>query len=78
MNEDMESTRAERFTWFDAETVAELCAQLNAAGPGARLEIHRVPRGGEHKTWLHVVGGDGERAAFQPLNKSWECPPICP
>ena len=75
MSADAESNRAQSFTWFDAETVLELCAQLNAAGDGARLEVHKVGP----KMWLHVIPADTARAlAFTPLNKSWECPPVCP
>ena len=72
-----EVRRSEKFWWFDSETVQKLCEQLNAAGPDARLEVH--PEG--RKLWLHVfssVDAAGNVTAFQPLNKSWECPPICP
>jgi hypothetical protein len=78
MSAQPEHPDAERYVWFDYETVAQLCQQLNQAGPGCRLEIHK--RNGA--TWLHVVpeGMTREAAAepFQPLDKSWECPPICP
>ena len=75
--------RADHFYWFDAETVLKLRDQLNRAGDKLRLEVHEV--GG--KLWLHVVpDGIGDVAqvlgaeldGFQPLNKSYLCPPSCP
>lgn len=71
--------RADHFHWFDAETVLQLRDQLNRAGDHPRLEVHEVGS----KVWLHVVPQDmapDARVAsgFQPLNKSWLCPPSCP
>lgn len=72
--------RAPHFHWFDVETVSQLRDQLNRAGDGARLEVHHV---GE-KMWLHVMPDGAVRdegrapTGFEPLNKSYICPPTCP
>jgi hypothetical protein len=73
-----EATRNhEHFVWFDHETTAKLCDQLDLAAP-CRLEIHKV----EGKYWIHVIPDDASRAPalarFEPLNKSHSCPPDCP
>lgn len=79
MNEETRNT--EKHVWFGHETTAELCAQLNRAGP-CRLEVHKV----DDKVWLHVIPdhlatasvADRIAAGFRPLNKSHICPPDCP
>lgn len=66
-----------RFIWFPPETTAKLSAQLQNAGPDARLELRLS---GSTATLQVVMPGTGERAAiqFEPLNDSRVCPPICP
>lgn len=82
MSDDMPLSRSESFVWFEPETVAQLREQLNQAGDGARLEVHKVPHADGHKYWLHVVSAAADQGLttriYQPLNKSWVCPPICP
>ena len=65
------------YWWFQGASVEALTMQLNAAGPGARLEVHRE---GEKLT-LYVkkpatdvepMGGGG------PIDDSHLCPPSCP
>lgn len=74
MNEETEGP--ERFVWFDNSegTLTELARQIQAGGAGVRLEIHKRGDG----TWLHVIPEVSRGLTFAPLNKSHECPPICP
>lgn len=72
-----ETRRADLFHWFDGETTEQLSNQIRSAGKGARLEVHKVGQ----KLWLHVIAAEESGIAsrfFTPLNKSHECPPICP
>jgi len=61
-----------RYWWFQGQTVIDLTAQLNAAGPDAVLEVHPDGDG----ILLHVIA-PGEAAALKPLNESHPCPPVC-
>lgn len=86
MNDDPDSaiqraTQMIPFIWFDNTegTLSELARQIQAGGPGVRLEIHTRHDG----TWLHVIPGlevvaTAAPGSFAPLNKSHICPPICP
>jgi hypothetical protein len=70
--------KAPAFWWFEPETVDQLREQLNAAGPGARLEV-RI--GAKKAMTLSVVPSGAIAApatAVVPLNKSHICPPFCP
>lgn len=81
--DEREDERSHPFVWFDdieehgeRGTLTLLVEQLQAAGPGRRLEI-RTRRDGS--TWLHVVADDTSVVTtFEPLNKSHNCPPTCP
>jgi hypothetical protein len=68
------------FWWFDAKATEKLREKLNAAGDGARLEIH-------HKGDASIVVVDGSlhlvvvpagQSSHDPINDSHICPPVCP
>lgn len=59
------------YHWFKAESVDKLKSALEAAGPGAELEVHQE---GEKMTFkvMHPASVVAE------VNDSFLCPPICP
>jgi uncharacterized protein (DUF1684 family) len=73
MNTEQE---AHGFDWFDPEQTARIAAQLQAAGDGARLEIHRHGEG----VIVYVVPAPDTVVAFDGggTNNSYRCPPVCP
>ena len=65
-----------RYVRYPVETVDSLRAQLAISGPATIRQFDSLDT-----QWLHVEPTDGRALApmrFTPLNKSWECPPICP
>jgi len=68
------------FWWFDAQAVDKLREKLNAAGPGARLEVRPV---GAKSIMivdgsLHLVVVPADKSSQDPVNDSHVCPPVCP
>ena len=70
---------------FPAESVAELARRLDAAGPGATLEVRIGDADDGHPhgppMTLRVVPADGARLAsdieLPDVNDSFLCPPWC-
>lgn len=63
-------------TWFSPEATEKVREKLNAAGPGARLEIH----GHWHEQTIYVVrpGEVLAEGSGGGVNEAHVCPPICP
>lgn len=62
------------FVWLGPDATERLRQELNAAGPGAHVEIH----GKNEHTTLYVVGLGALRVAGGGINEAHVCPPICP
>jgi hypothetical protein len=69
---------ARPYWWWKGESVEELTRRLNAAGPGARFEVHIDAQ--QHATMI-VLPPDAEEVTAQsfgpPINDSFICPPRC-
>lgn len=63
------------FHWFGPDSVAALREKLNAAGPGAILEVHQ--HGQDMTLWV-VPAGIVALEGGGGVNESHICPPVCP
>jgi len=64
-----------RFHWFQGASVVKLREALNAAGDGARVEVHDEE--GDRMV-IYVYAPDKAFAEGGGINDSFICPPVCP
>lgn len=64
----------ESFIWLGPDSTERLRQELNAAGPGAHVEMHGK---GEHTTF-YVIRVGTSRVAGGGINEAHTCPPVCP
>ena len=70
-----EATRP--YWWWQGASVEELTRRLNAAGPGARVEVHIDAQ--QHATMVVIPQTDSEDNVrlLPAINESFVCPPRC-